>query len=157
MANFELALAKTRIAFYMHHEAAGYPNLAKGRLECYRSDGSGLIIPATSGLAGCQAESFLWYPGKGPIPPFDGYSVCTTPEPRPEKGIEGDFFRIMPNEVKSENVTRNGFGIHRDANVPGSAGCIVIADRLHFARFTMFMLERLAQGEKEVKLHVNYE
>lgn len=149
---------KTRIDFYMHLEALGCDRLADGRLECYSQDGGGLIVPATSGLIGFQSQSNLWQIGKGPIPPCDNYTVDTTPEPREARGIEGDFFRIYPVEVTNgdKNVTRSGFGIHRDANTPGSAGCIVIADRLHFARFSMFMLEQLASGEKRVRLTINY-
>ncbi|NUO19972.1 hypothetical protein HUU59_11035 [bacterium] len=148
-----------RIEFYMHLEALGYDRLAEGRVECYNSDGAGIILPATSGLIGFQSQANLWTPGKGPIPPHDKWTVSTTPEVRPDKGIEGDFFRIYPVELINPNNAadkRSGFGIHRDANIPGSAGCIVIADRLHFAEFTRFMLILAAKSVKSLPLEVNY-
>lgn len=148
-----------RIEFYLHLEALGYNRLAEGRIECYGADGSGIILPATSGLTGFQSQANLWDANRGPIPPHDKFTVSTTPEPKETKGIEGDFFRIYPVELTHTDGKRkrSGFGIHRDANVPGSAGCIVIADRLHFAQFTVWMLSQLAQGHKLIRLEVNYQ
>lgn len=151
-------MADPRIEFYLHLEALGYNRLAEGRVECYSADGAGVILPATSGLTGFQSHANLWDANKGPIPPHDKYTVSTIPEPREAKGIEGDFFRIYPVELTHTDgqKKRSGFGIHRDANVPGSAGCIVIGDRLHFAQFTVWMLSQLSQGHKLIRLEVNY-
>ncbi len=148
-----------RIEFYMHLEALGCDRLAQGRVECYGPDGSGVILPATSGLIGYQSQANLWDAGKGPIPPHDRYTVSMLPEPKEAKGIEGDFFRIYPVELRHPDghKSRSGFGIHRDANVPGSAGCIVIADRLHFAQFAYWALTQLSLGQNRLPLYVYYQ
>ncbi len=87
---------------------------------------------ATSGLAKYQQIEYLSQPQKGCIPPndligIDYYSVVTKPLNRKNvKGIEGNFYQIFPEEVRLSGNVRGDFGIHFDANVPGSAGCIVI-------------------------------
>jgi hypothetical protein len=51
------------------------------------------------------------------------------------KGVEGNFYKINPHEVKTDKGgVRGDFGIHLDANVPGSMGCIVM-DRKNFDGF----------------------
>lgn len=43
------------------------------------------------------------------------------------KGVQGNFYRILPFLVKtSEGAQRGDFGIHYDANYPGSLGCPVM-------------------------------
>ena len=42
------------------------------------------------------------------------------------KGVEGSFYQILPFEVPTDGAIRGDFGIHFDANVPGSLGCIVL-------------------------------
>ena len=56
------------------------------------------------------------------------WKVHTTPEDsRHVKGVEGNFYRISPYEVITMRGTkRSALGIHRDAGVPGSLGCIVM-------------------------------
>lgn len=47
------------------------------------------------------------------------------------KGIDGNFYRIDPYEVTTDRGgKRSDFGIHKDANVPGSMGCIVMSSDL---------------------------
>lgn len=146
------------IIFKQTSQPLGSASLAEGELHCFATDGSGLILPATSGAPGFQSNANFWTVGKGPLPPGAGYSVSTTPEAKELKGVEGDFFRVFPVELVSGDgkTKRSGFGIHRDANAPGSAGCIGIADRLHFARFSVWMLEQRAAGFPLVKLEARY-
>ena len=43
------------------------------------------------------------------------------------KGCEGNFYKITPFKVETDQGgTRSDFGIHLDANKPGSLGCIVM-------------------------------
>ncbi|MEM9510677.1 MAG: hypothetical protein AAGA16_23835 [Cyanobacteria bacterium P01_E01_bin.35] len=70
----------------------------------------------------------------GLIPPvhhirkIDRYEVVLKPEDsRHVKGVEGNFYRILPNVVTTKSGNqRSYFGIHLDANVPGSLGCPVM-------------------------------
>ncbi len=50
-------------------------------------------------------------------------------------GIAGKFYKINPHLVKVKGTTRGDFGIHFDANVPGTAGCIGIEDPQQWAGF----------------------
>ncbi len=73
----------------------------------------------------------------GLIPPvhhvrrLDKWEVMLIPEDsRHVKGVEGNFYRIMPYEVTTKSGgKRSALGIHRDANLPGSMGCIVMDQR----------------------------
>lgn len=146
------------IIFRQTSEPLGSQTLAEGRLECYDRDGLGVIIPATSGAPGFQSNANYWIVSKGPLPPGQ-YTVNLEPEAKEARGIEGDFFRIFPVEVTHADgkTKRSGFGIHRDANAPGSAGCIVIIPpRLYFARFALWAAEQVARGEKTAKLETRY-
>lgn len=72
----------------------------------------------------------------GLIPPahhvqnLDKWLVNLSPEDSSHvKGVEGNFYRILPYEVTTQQGTkRSALGIHRDANAPGSLGCIVMND-----------------------------
>lgn len=73
----------------------------------------------------------------GLIPPvhhchdLSQYNVACVPEDSSHvKGVEGEFYRITPNIVTTKQGAKRGyFGIHLDANVPGSLGCPVMDDR----------------------------
>ena len=56
------------------------------------------------------------------------YEVMLIPEDsRQVKGVEGNFYRILPYEIETKSGgKRSALGIHRDANLPGSMGCIVM-------------------------------
>lgn len=82
--------------------------------------------PATSGIAGYQNHDDVWTRGAGPIPSVpnqailfsDGYHLNTT-------GIEGWAFPMRPDPImRNGKVGRSEIMLHRDANVPGTAGCI---------------------------------
>ena len=87
----------------------------------------------------------------GLIPPthhvrdLDKWLVNLKPEDSSHvKGVEGNFYRILPYEVTTYAGTkRSAFGIHRDANVPGSLGCIVMnAYNWHDFEATMALVRR---------------
>ena len=87
---------------------------------------------ALSGAVGFQHKEAFDDVGKGCIPPNNiinekKYEVATLPlDRRNVRGIDGNFYQIFPSLIKINGVTRGDFGIHRDANSPGSAGCIVL-------------------------------
>lgn len=85
------------------------------------------------------------------------YHILTVPEDsRHVKGVEGSFYRIYPNDiVTTKNTVRRAIGIHKDANLPGSNGCIVMSpDR--FISFELAMRELKNKGIKQVPLQVQY-
>lgn len=117
---------------------------------------------ATSGLPGYQSYDYLTVRGKGSIPPTNpvteigSYSVATVPLDMPNvKGVEGAFYKIDPHEVKIVNTTRGDFGIHRDANVPGSSGCVVLRTELGWQAFQRDM-QSLSISNREIPLLVSY-
>ena len=117
---------------------------------------------ATSGLPGYQSVNQQNLKGKGtiPVPSLAGiprYRVTTNPiSMRLVKGVEGDFFKIDPHGVKVQGVDRGDFGIHRDANAPGSAGCIVVRNFAAWEVFRQWMQRLDAHGLNEVPLLVSY-
>jgi hypothetical protein len=73
------------------------------------------------------------------------------------KGVEGNFYPITPFKIQTKQGTERGdFGIHLDANSPGSLGCIVM-DGVNFKDFeaTMAILESREALDK-IPLHVFY-
>jgi hypothetical protein len=42
------------------------------------------------------------------------------------RGVEGNFYKINPHMVTVNGVQRGDFGVHFDANAPGSSGCVVL-------------------------------
>lgn len=118
---------------------------------------------ATSGTAGNQTQSSQAARGKGCIPRQDQvgiqhYLVKTTPLSLPKiRGVEGSFFPITPFMVKFKSgIERGDFGIHFDANVPGSAGCIVIKNRPAYADFEKRMAQLKKEEEEEIPLLIEY-
>jgi hypothetical protein len=115
----------TRCEFVM--DAGRSSALRAGTLSFY--DDAGHLVrkePATSGLPGYQDESDVWTRGAGPIPPVpnlairfgDGYHLDT-------RGIDGWAFPMLPDPImRGAAVGRSEIMLHRDANVPGTAGCI---------------------------------
>ena len=85
------------------------------------------------------------------------YHILTTPEDsRHVKGVEGSFYRIYPNTIfTSKGTKRTAIGIHKDANLPGSLGCIVMSsDR--FIRFEREISKIKDRGITEIPLQVQY-
>lgn len=103
------------------------PSLIVGSLDFMDANSKVLrTFPATSGLAGYQSIGDVWTRGAGPIPSVqgqqilfsDGYYLATT-------GIEGWAFPMRPDPIlRDGKVGRSEIMLHRDANTPGTAGCI---------------------------------
>lgn len=139
-------------------------SLLEGRLLLIDSDSSTIknVYRATSGSANWQEYSELSVVGKGSIPPqtdvdIPHYTVSTKPIPMPNlKGVEGNFYKIDPHLVQINGRQRGDFGIHRDANVPGSAGCIVLGTIPGWSGFQQDMQKLAASGVKSIPLLVSY-
>jgi hypothetical protein len=126
-----------------------------GNLGLSYSDGKKIDYLATSGCAGWQQPGDEWVLGKGPIPKGK-YEIPTTPYWLDTRGIEGYFFHITPDPVISAQGVRAELGIHFDANVPGSAGCIVLRNPEGWERFCDRMDAIAKSGIKALPLEVRY-
>ena len=122
---------------------------------------------ATSGLGAYQNVGDWNHVGGGVIPapyqlanPIPWYKVAVTPINLANvKGIEGNAYDISPFEVKTDRgVTRSDLLIHRDANVPGSLGCIVLLgdEFADFERVYRAETAKLPKGTETVDLGVIY-
>lgn len=118
------------------------PNLDYGLLRLISLDlGDLLTLKCTSSTVNRQQrENFHLWGGMLPpdyrVPGLNRYLVETKPKDlRHIKGVESNFYKINPHRVVTDGgKVRSDFGIHLDANVPGSLGCPVMsADR--FAKF----------------------
>ncbi|MDJ0661568.1 MAG: hypothetical protein QNJ42_19085 [Crocosphaera sp.] len=117
---------------------------------------------ATSGCQNNQRWDSQDDSGRGPIPrndqvKIDYYTVNTTPIYLPQRGIEGNFYKIDPHLVNIWGKTRGDFGIHYDANAPGSAGCVVIRNKMAWEAFQEMMGHYRAAGLESVPLIVEYQ
>ena len=118
-------------------------------------------MDATSSVATKQGkESFhRWggllppdYRGKGKL----RYHVKTTPVWLPIKGVDGNFYPITPHSIVTDRGgKRSDFGIHLDANVPGSLGCIVMCGN-RFRDFESQMSQLKDEGYDRLPLFVTY-
>lgn len=132
-------------------------SLIWGNLQLIYPDGSKPIdYVATSGCAQWQQPGDEWARGKGPIPQGFNYWIPTTPYWLPTRGIEGYFFHIQPDPISSSGNSRSELGIHFDANVPGSAGCIVLKNPSGWQRFCDRMEAIAKSGIKSIPLSVEY-
>jgi hypothetical protein len=133
-------------------------DLIEGTLKFYRNGELFNEYRATSSVAGKQANG-AWKKRGGLIPPSTEiakeYLVDVKPIYMPKvKGVEGNFYVISPYSVPTEGgVTRGDFGIHFDANVPGSLGCVVLRTR---RGWEAFQRDIAATGLKQVPLVVEY-
>lgn len=120
------------------------------------------IWVATSSHASKQyPESFHERGGMLPppyrVPRLPYYTVSTKPIPMPHvRGVSGNFYQILPFEITTDKGgKRSDFGIHKDANAPGSLGCIVMtSDR--FSQFEREMKKIRNQGVNKLPLFVQY-
>ena len=91
------------------------------------------------------------------VPGLAFYTVSTKPIPMPQtKGVRGNFYQILPFEIVTDKGgKRSDFGIHKDADAPGSLGCIVMSgDR--FKQFENAMAKLNRQGLEKIPLEVYY-
>lgn len=109
-AIFRMRLAYSRILIY-------------GTLEFIKGSESLLKVKATSGSAGYQYRGAHTVRGRGCIPPAFDWKINTNGYYLATKGVEGMFYHITPDP----RFGRSEIGLHRDANVPGSAGCLVVS------------------------------
>jgi hypothetical protein len=137
-------------------------DLLVGTLQLLQDDKEVNAYIATSSLRGRQGDHD-WEQRGGVLPPNEllgvgkFYKVATTPLYMPDiKGVQGNFFPITPFEVETDGATRGDFGIHFDANVPGSLGCVVCPTKMGWRAFQRDMAMLLAQGIKQVDLDTNY-
>ena len=85
------------------------------------------------------------------------YTVVTDPiDLSHNKGVAGNFYKIEPFVVKTiTGKYRSDLGIHLDANVPGSLGCIVM-NSFNFTEFEEYMTNLRERGIKNIPLFVQY-
>ncbi len=142
------------------------PGLDYGRLSLNHLDrGTIDIWVVTSSTAGKQGRESFHERG-GLIPPqyrirnpqgMRKWTVYTNPIPMPDNpGVAGNFYKIDPHIVVTDGGGERGdFGIHKDANVPGSLGCIVMSpDR--FANFERRINDLRAEQVDSLPLFVQY-
>ena len=117
---------------------------------------------ATSSISTKQGrESFHQHGGLLPpqyrVPGLKNWSVDLKPIPMPQtKGVEGNFYRLLPFEVTTDRGgVRSDFGIHKDANTPGSMGCIVMSAK-RFAEFEVKARGLRIAGVRKLPLFVQY-
>jgi len=115
---------------------------------------------ATSSLANKQTaeqahELYGMIPPDYRLNPNRAYQVGLNPyDSRNVKGVEGSFYPIFPVEVLTDKGgRRSAFGIHRDANTPGSLGCVVMSGE-RFVTFEASMKALVAQGITRLPLFV---
>jgi hypothetical protein len=142
--------------------------LNRGRLILFdRTRGAVGRWVATSGLGSFQNVGDWNHPGGGVIPatyqldkPFPWYKVAIDPVDRAYvKGIEGMAYPITPFEVSTnKDIERSDLMIHKDANVPGSMGCIVLPTDEYpdFERVFKAETSKLPKGLTTVDLGVIY-
>lgn len=130
--------------------------LIYGNLRLIYADNQIIDYLATSGLPDWQRPEDQWTRGKGPIPageyqiPSEAYWLDT-------RGVEGLFFHITPDPVVSNNgITRAELGIHFDANVPGTSGCIGLINPEGWEGFCRRMAKISSLGVTSVPLKVEY-
>ncbi|MEG4286988.1 hypothetical protein QUB68_28180 [Microcoleus sp. A006_D1] len=130
-------------------------SLLEGLLHLSYPDESTISYRSTSGCAGWQRPGDEWARGKGPIP-AGRYEIPAKPYWLDTRGIEGYFFHITPDPVVSGDLIRSELGIHFDANVPGTAGCIGLMNLEGWQGFCRRLLEIAALGVDKVPLTVRY-
>ena len=72
------------------------------------------------------------------------------------RGVEGYFFHITPDPVGSGEQIRAELGIHFDANVPGTSGCIGLKNWEGWQGFLRRMAKIALLGIKSLPLKVEY-
>lgn len=135
--------------------------LDRGRLRlCSLSFGAIEIWIASSSYSTKQGrESFHqrggYLPPEYRVPGLKHWEVKTNPIYMPNvKGVQGNFYQLLPFEVVTDRKgKRSDFGIHKDANVPGSLGCIVMSDN-RFAQFEKWMESLAKKGIEKLPLFV---
>lgn len=148
------------LIFHMRLEET--QNLLSGRLILLEDGQYRDTYLATSGVPEMQGKNAQDNSGLGPLPSCHElggktYTVDTAPiDMRGIKGVEGPFYKINPHLVDIWGRQRGDFGVHRDANLPGSSGCIVLTSTNGWAAFQQRMNAIAKAGVKNVPLVVTY-
>ena len=145
----------TRAVFKMSPHLTS--ELITGHLTFYDDSGTQLSsVVATSGMPNFQSPQHYRIRGKGLIPPYKGLRIVTAGYPLTTLGVEGMFYPIVPDPIPGYG--RSEIGLHRDANVPGSAGCIVVVNSDSFKRLVVPLLSKAASLRiREIDLTVDYD
>jgi len=153
-----------RLEFNMQLAASTTWDLVEGTLLIRKEiDNAGVKLRATSGTSGYQNKGAWRIKKRGYIPPSSQiipqrWSVSTQRLWMPNvTGVEGSFYAIAPFEINLGGLSRGDFGIHFDANVPGSAGCIVIRQQDHWDLFRNEISAFRLNGIQQVPLFVSYD
>jgi hypothetical protein len=122
-------------------------SLIIGLLELLKGGVTINSFQASSSLPDRQYDG-SWTRLGGLLPPGDSYTVDVDPLWMPNiRGVEGSFYRICPFEVPTKGATRGDFGVHFDANQPGSLGCIVLVTQKGWDAFRREM-KKLGQVDR---------
>lgn len=106
-----------------------------GDFTLYYPDGKQAItVKASSGSRRYQNKNSFRRVGRGCIPPCTDLVLDTFGFDSEVRGVEGRFFPISSLNNQLGLYGRSGFGLHRDANVEGTAGCIAVINDDSFAR-----------------------
>lgn len=132
------------------------PKLIDGSLKFYRGGLLELTVVATSGAPGYQFRGAEAVRGRGLIPESRLWKINTTGYWLDTKGIEGMFYHITPDPFLGDDYRRSELGLHRDANFPGSAGCIVVRDSKIFNDRVVPFLAGLSREQRSINLAVEY-
>lgn len=112
-------------------------------------------LVATSGTAGYQNWTDFQRIGLGLLPPYEKYMIRSDGYFLPTRGIEGMFYPIEPSPVPVYG--RSQLGVHDDANVPGSAGCIVIENKQSFQNILVPLFKKAKdEGIIRIPLKVKF-
>ena len=129
--------------------------LILGNLKLVYPNGQAIDYLATSGLPDWQRPTDQWARGKGPIPAGE-YQIPSEPYWLDTRGVEGLFFHITPDPVGSGDRIRSELGVHYDANVPGTSGCIGLINWEGWEGFCRRMRSIAALGVELLPLKVQY-
>ncbi|WP_333460414.1 hypothetical protein [Microcoleus sp. F10-B2] len=130
-------------------------DLIYGSLNLHYPTGEEIEYLATSGCTGWQQPGDEWAIARGPLP-RGNYEIPTTPYWLDTRGVEGWFFHITPDPVVGAGGSRSELGVHFDANVPGSAGCLVLRNRSGWERFCDRLAKISKSGIGHIPLTVAY-
>jgi len=130
-------------------------SLITGSLKLIYPDGQVIDYLATSGLPDYQRPGDQWIRGKGPIPQGE-YEIPTEPYLLETRGVEGFFFHITPDPVGSGDRIRSELGVHYDANVPGTSGCIGLINWEGWEAYCRRMAKIASLGVEKIPLKVKY-
>jgi hypothetical protein len=129
--------------------------LILGSLKLIYPNGQIIDYLATSGLPDWQRPTDQWARAKGLIPAGE-YQIPTEPYWLETRGVEGYFFHVTPDPVGSGDRIRSELGVHWDANVPGTSGCIGLINWEGWDAFCRRMARIAALGIKSLPLKVQY-